>query len=49
MSSRITALKVTLDGVKPTVMRRLVVPLTISLDQLHLVNLPRISGELLVG
>jgi hypothetical protein len=29
MSSRIAVLKVTLDGVKPTVMRRLVVPLTI--------------------
>jgi hypothetical protein len=37
MSSRIAVLKVTLDGVKPTVMRRLVVPLTIRLDRLHLV------------
>ena len=37
MSSRIAVLKVTLDRVKPTVMRRLVVPLTIRLDRLHLV------------
>jgi hypothetical protein len=37
MSSRVAVLKVTLDGVKPTVMRRLVVPLTIRLDRLHLV------------
>ena len=37
MSSRIAVLKVTLDGVKPTVMRRLVVPSTIRLDRLHLV------------
>ena len=37
MSSRVVILKVTLDGVKPTVMRRLVVPLTIRLDRLHLV------------
>jgi hypothetical protein len=37
MSSQIAVLKVTLDGVKPTMMRRLVVPLTIRLDRLHLV------------
>jgi hypothetical protein len=37
MSSRVAVLKVTLDSVKPTVMRRLVVPLTIRLDRLHLV------------
>ncbi|WP_174247824.1 plasmid pRiA4b ORF-3 family protein, partial [Acidisoma sp. S159] len=37
MSTQIAVLKVTLDGVKPTVMRRFVVPLTIRLDRLHLV------------
>ena len=37
MNSHIAVLKVTLDDVKPTVMRRFVVPLTIRLDRLHLV------------
>ena len=37
MSSKVAVLKVTLDGVKPTVMRRIVVPSTIRLDRLHLV------------
>jgi Plasmid pRiA4b ORF-3-like protein len=44
MSSRIAVLKVILDGVKPTVMRWLVVPLTIRLGRLHLVLQAAIEG-----
>ncbi len=36
-ASAIARLKITLDDVKPTVMRRVEVPLTIRLDRLHLV------------
>jgi hypothetical protein len=36
-ADRIALLKVTLDGVKPAVQRRLAVPVTIRLDRLHLV------------
>ena len=37
MTSSIARLKVTLDDVKPAVLRRVEVPLTIRLDRLHLV------------
>jgi hypothetical protein len=36
-SNSIARLKITLDDVKPTVLRRVEVPLTIRLDRLHLV------------
>ena len=36
-ATRIALLKVTLDDVKPAVLRRLQVPLTIRLDRLHAV------------
>ena len=36
-AASIAQLKITLDDVKPAVMRRIEVPLTIRLDRLHLV------------
>jgi hypothetical protein len=36
-AATITRLKITLDGIKPAVLRRIEVPLTIRLDRLHLV------------